>query len=134
MTIRSLDHINIYTKKLDETVRFYEKILGLKKGPRPAISIPGAWIYCNDVAVIHLMELEPKGQGTGVVDHVAMGAEDIQGFIQRAREAGLDYRVQDVPDFHIRQLFLRDPNGVQFELNFVNPADVEADIQAEVLA
>ena len=134
MTIRSLDHVNIYTRKLDETVRFYEKVLGLRKGERPAISIPGAWIYCGDVAIIHLMELDPQGQGTGVLDHVAMGAEDIVGLIQRARAEGLDYRIQDIPDFRIRQMFLRDPNGVKIELNFMNPADVEADIEAEILA
>jgi catechol 2,3-dioxygenase-like lactoylglutathione lyase family enzyme len=128
MAIRSLEHVNIFTTKLDETVRFYEHVLGLRKGPRPEIGVPGAWIYCGEQAIVHLIEMEPKGPGTGVVDHVALAAEDIVGIIKRAEADKLDYRLQDIPDFKIRQMFLHDPNGVKVELNFRAPADLAADV------
>jgi catechol 2,3-dioxygenase-like lactoylglutathione lyase family enzyme len=31
---------------------------------------------------------------------------------------GVAFRQNEVPDFHLRQLFLRDPDGIMIELNF----------------
>ena len=129
MTIKSLDHVNIVTPDLDETVRFYERFIGLRKGDRPNFSFPGAWLYCGDVPVVHLIGREPEGKGTGVVDHVAFGAEDIRGFVKRARKEKFDYEVRDVPGGHIRQMFVYDPNGVKIELNFLSPTDIKIDIK-----
>ena len=128
MTIKSLDHINIFTQELSETVRFYEEVLGLKNGDRPAFDFNGAWLYCGDKAIIHLVEGEPSGPGTGVVDHFALGAENIADVVRRAREERFEYEVRDVPGGKIRQVFLNDPNGVKVELNFFNPADVKAEL------
>lgn len=129
MTIRALEHVNIFTEKLDETVRFYEHVLGLHKGPRPEVGVPGAWIYCGDQAILHLVEAKPRADGTGVVDHVALAAEDIEGIIARAEDEKLKYRLQDIPDFKIRQMFLHDPNGVKVELNFRAAADLAAPVE-----
>ena len=128
MSIRSLDHVNIVTPDLDETVRFYERFIGLRNGERPNFTFPGAWLYCGDVPIIHLIGREPDGPGTGVVDHFALGAEDIVGVVRRAREQTLDYEVRDVPGGRVRQVFMHDPNGVKVELNFFSPADVKADL------
>ena len=129
MTIKSLDHVNIVTAQLDDTVRFYEKFLGLKKGDRPNFSFPGAWLYCGDVPIIHLIGREPEGPGTGVVDHVALGAEDLRGFVRRARKEKFEYEIKDVPGGRIRQMFIYDPNGVKIELNFLSPADIALDLK-----
>src|SRR5262249_16282764 len=45
MNIGVLDHYNVSTRKLGETIRFYEDVLGMKNGPRPPFNFPGAWIY-----------------------------------------------------------------------------------------
>ena len=45
MTVGVLDHFNIRTRKLADTVRFYEDVLGLEKGDRPNFAFPGAWMY-----------------------------------------------------------------------------------------
>ena len=36
MSVGVLDHYNVSTRKLNETVRFYEDVLGFMNGPRPA--------------------------------------------------------------------------------------------------
>ena len=38
MSVGVLDHYNVSTRKLDETVRFYQDVLGLVNGPRPPSS------------------------------------------------------------------------------------------------
>jgi hypothetical protein len=40
MSVGVLDHYNVSTRKLGETVRFYEDVLGLKNGPRPPFDFP----------------------------------------------------------------------------------------------
>lgn len=42
MSVGVLDHYNVSTRKLDETVRFYEDVLGFVNGPRPPFDFPGA--------------------------------------------------------------------------------------------
>jgi hypothetical protein len=39
MTVGVLDHYNVSTRKLEETVNFYENVLGFTNGPQPA-SLP----------------------------------------------------------------------------------------------
>ena len=45
MSVGMLDHYNVSTRELDETVHFYEKVLGFTNGPRPPFNFPGAWLY-----------------------------------------------------------------------------------------
>ena len=54
-----LDHFNIRTRKLADTVRFYEDVLGLEKGDRPNFAFPGAWMYSEGKAVVHLVDISP---------------------------------------------------------------------------
>ena len=48
-----LDHVNITTTRLHQSVEFYT-ILGLRDGFRPDFEFDGAWMYCGDRAVVHL--------------------------------------------------------------------------------
>ena len=37
MSVGVLDHYNVSTRKLDETVRFYEDVLGFREWSAPAV-------------------------------------------------------------------------------------------------
>ena len=41
MGVTVLHHYNIVTDKIDESVKFYEDVIGLKKGERPELPDPG---------------------------------------------------------------------------------------------
>ncbi len=75
MSVGVLDHFNIRTRNLADTVRFYEDVLGLEKGPRPNFAFPGAWMYSEGKAVVHLVDIsktdEAQKPDSGVVHHVA---------------------------------------------------------------
>ena len=54
--LTALDHVNIRTARVDALAAFYCDVLGLARGPRPSFSFGGAWLYCGEGAVVHLVE------------------------------------------------------------------------------
>ena len=110
------------TRKLDETVHFYESVLGFTNGPRPPFNFPGAWLYSSGRPVLHLNDISQteKQQRTdsGVIDHVAFGCRGFEAAKRHLSEKGVPYQVNQVPNSARWQIFLRDPNNVEIELNF----------------
>ncbi|MGH6674159.1 MAG: VOC family protein [Xanthobacteraceae bacterium] len=117
-----LDHYNVSTRKLQETVRFYEDVLGLKDGPRPPFDFPGAWLYSAGHPVLHLNDISQTGKeqrpDSGVIDHVAFGSRGFEAMKKHLSGKGVAHRVNLVPNSTRAQIFLRDPNNVEIELNF----------------
>jgi catechol 2,3-dioxygenase-like lactoylglutathione lyase family enzyme len=123
MTVKALDHYTIMTADLDGSVAFYTEILGLAEGPRPAFDAPGAWLYCDDRPVVHLITGGTgKGSGTGAIDHVAFRASGLADYIARLNERDISFRERDVPGQPLHQLFLADPDGITIEINFRDEA------------
>ena len=75
MAVGVLDHYNVSTRKLEETVHFYENVLGFTNGPRPPFNFPGAWLYSSGHPVLHLNDISQTEKqqrfDLGVTDHVA---------------------------------------------------------------
>ncbi|MBH61356.1 MAG: glyoxalase [Alphaproteobacteria bacterium] len=119
MAITALNHVNIVTEDLEATRKFYADVIGLIDGDRPSFQFPGAWLYIDDEAVIHLVGVvdQPEG-GTGTIDHVAFEAKGINDMIEILERREIPFHLRDVPGREIRQVFLHDPNGVKIELNF----------------
>jgi catechol 2,3-dioxygenase-like lactoylglutathione lyase family enzyme len=122
MSVGVLDHFNIRTRNLADTVRFYEDVLGLEKGPRPDFAFPGAWMYSEGKAVVHLVDIsrtdEPQKPDSGVVHHVAFVSRGFADMKQRLESAGFKYDARQVPGGELWQIFVDDPNGVMIELNY----------------
>jgi catechol 2,3-dioxygenase-like lactoylglutathione lyase family enzyme len=120
MTIRAIDHINIGTDRLAETTAFFRDVLGLAEGWRPDFPFGGAWLYAGHTAVVHLVDLaDAKAPSSAAaLDHFAFRIDDLDAMVRRLDVAGVAYRIGDVPGAPIRQIFLRDPNGVTIELNY----------------
>lgn len=134
MAITALNHVNIVTDDLDATRRFYADVIGLIDGDRPSFQFPGAWLYCGDEAVIHLVGVDDQpDQGTGTIDHVAFEANGISDMIAFLEGREIAFNVRDVPGREVRQVFLHDPNGVKIELNFRGNEVVKARAAAGAL-
>ncbi|MDB5579037.1 MAG: glyoxalase [Bradyrhizobium sp.] len=141
MSVGVLDHFNIRTRKLADTVRFYEDILGLEKGARPDFAFPGAWMYSEGKAVVHLVDIskteEPQKPDSGVVHHVAFISRGFADMQKRLEGKGFKYDSRQVPGGDLWQIFVDDPNGVMIELNYEAakeqgsaPAEVREDMAA----
>jgi catechol 2,3-dioxygenase-like lactoylglutathione lyase family enzyme len=117
-----LDHYNVSTRNLDETVQFYENVLGFTNGPRPAFNFPGAWLYSAGHPVLHLNDISQTDRqqrpDSGVIDHVAFSSRGFETIKQHLTSKGVLFRVNQVPSSTRWQIFLRDPNNVEIELNF----------------
>jgi catechol 2,3-dioxygenase-like lactoylglutathione lyase family enzyme len=122
MSVGLLDHFNIRTRKLGETVRFYEDVLGLQKGDRPDFAFPGAWMYSEGKPVVHLVDISPTDEqqkpDSGVVHHVAFASQGFAAMKQRLQSKGMAFDSRQVPGGDLWQIFVNDPNGVMIELNY----------------
>ena len=55
---------------------------------------------------------------SGVIDHAAFGCRGFQAMKQHLTGKGVPHHVNQVPNSTRWQIFLRDPNNVEIELNF----------------
>jgi catechol 2,3-dioxygenase-like lactoylglutathione lyase family enzyme len=122
MSVGVLDHYNVSTRNLRDTVRFYEEVLGLVNGPRPPFDFPGAWLYSEGHPVLHLNDISPTDKpqrpDSGVIDHIAFGSRGFEAMKQHLARKGVPFRANEVPNSTRRQIFVTDPNNVLIELNF----------------
>jgi catechol 2,3-dioxygenase-like lactoylglutathione lyase family enzyme len=121
MPLRHLNHVNIRTGKLAEMQAFYTDVLGLVSGPRPGFSFGGAWMYCEGLPVVHLVQVEvtPSAPGANLrLEHFAFAAEDMPGFLEHLGKLGIPYTTSDPPGFPIRQVHIYDPDGNHIHVDF----------------
>ena len=122
MSVGVLDHFNIRTRRLADTVRFYEDVLGLEKGARPNFAFPGAWMYSEGKAVVHLVDIsstdEAQKPDSGVVHHVAFVSRGFDAMKTRLSSKHMPFDARQVPGGDLWQIFVNDPNGVMIELNY----------------
>jgi len=119
MNIQRLDHVNLRTNRLEEMAGWYEKYLGLKRGPRPDFGFGGAWLYAGDHPVVHLVEIdrecasvEPK------IEHFAFAATGYAAFLERLDADGIKPRIVELPDLPIIQVNVADCDGNHIHVDF----------------
>jgi catechol 2,3-dioxygenase-like lactoylglutathione lyase family enzyme len=129
MRVNRLDHVNIQTRQLGETVRFYADVLDLvaRNPPPPLDPAEVQWMYDGDErAIFHLstpgslnaIDDVNIGRDTGAVHHVALDCSGHDSMVARLEQLGLDHRLNHVQAIDLKQIFVRDPNGVLLELNY----------------
>lgn len=132
MAVTGLDHINIDTACPERTIAFYSDILGLEDRPadRPDFGFPGAWLWLDQRAVVHLNFLEEEPERatgapnltgafnpTGAFNHIAFEGSGFDATCALLDKNGLDYRTSERAEIDLKQIFVRDPNGVRVEIN-----------------
>ena len=137
MPIELLHHFTIRCRDMARTKDFYRDVLGFEAGARPAFPFAGYWLYCGDQPAVHLVEhddptaigsvvgligkelaMQPVGERTGAVDHIAFSGTNRKEVSDRLDRLGIAYTYNPVPGGQLHQLFVRDPDGVILELNF----------------
>ena len=131
MPLTKLEHYLVLTDDIDATRDFYVQALGMHVGFRPPLDFLGHWVYVGDTPCIHIADwktysahsneqgipVSVRAEGTGPVDHIAFNAVDYDEIVGRLERYGVPAQRNDPPGGLLRQLFLRDPNGVKIEIN-----------------
>lgn len=135
VTILRPDHFTIVTDDLLVTEDFYTKLLGFSVGPRPEFKFPGLWLYANDAAILHVMQVdEMPNPRKGVLDHMAFRGEDVNALLRKLKTEGLKYRIVRTPDpWDQWQVFFEDPNGAVVEVDFDGQEILEPEHQPSPL-
>jgi catechol 2,3-dioxygenase-like lactoylglutathione lyase family enzyme len=121
MRVTALDHVNIRTRDIKSSARFYVEQVGLeaRDGPAPMSPDQVQWLYdCNGRPIIHLFTFDCAPGPTGPIHHVALNCSGKAELIARLTKYGTAFEVNEVPSIGLTQIFTRDPHGVLLELNF----------------
>jgi catechol 2,3-dioxygenase-like lactoylglutathione lyase family enzyme len=131
MQIGQLEHVNLRTPDLARAVAWYERVLGMKQGPKPKLSFPFAWMYSGEKPTVHIVELktiEPIHNPT--LEHFAFSAKGLNSFLENCKREGVAFDVIQVPGVNI-QVNVHDPDGNHIHIDF---EDAEAkDVPAGVI-
>jgi len=133
MPVTALNHYLIVSKNLERSKKFYQEVLGLDVAERPDFGFPGYWLKTGDNICVHLasqapnkirdqflLKKHPRGtNGSGSVDHIAFLAQDPEGVRTRIQKNKVDMHFRSFPDAKLFQIFLKDPDDVTIELNFL---------------
>jgi catechol 2,3-dioxygenase-like lactoylglutathione lyase family enzyme len=118
--LKRLDHVNIYTAGVARLVDWYGRVLGLPAGDRPAFPFPGAWLYCGDVAAVHLIgvEKQPERAASLQLEHFAFTAVGLKDFVARLEREQVPYFVRWYPGGTMLQINVHDPDGNHIHVDF----------------
>jgi catechol 2,3-dioxygenase-like lactoylglutathione lyase family enzyme len=132
MPLTRLEHYLVLSDDIHRTRDFYCDVLGMTEGFRPQLDFPGFWLYVGDTPCIHIAEwqtyavwtkqagipVSTKAPATGPVDHIAFNATNFSEMRARLESRKLTWSENSLDDIGMKQMFLRDPNGVPIEINF----------------
>jgi catechol 2,3-dioxygenase-like lactoylglutathione lyase family enzyme len=142
--ITELNHFLLVSKDLKRTKDFYCKVLGFEIAKeRPDFGFPGYWLKAGDAICVHLasqdpnqirdkflLKKHPRGtSGSGSVDHIAFLAKDAPKVRERIQKNKIEMHYRSFPDAKpaLFQIFLKDPDDVTIELNFLGEKIKEDD-------
>lgn len=117
--IEGLNHFTVIAEDYEKTLAFYTRLVGLQNGPRPDLGFPGAWLYADGRAIVHVYADRPvPAQRAGVIDHIAFSARGLKQVKERFDAEGTPYELRRQRGAGTWQLFCNDPNGARVELDF----------------
>ena len=136
MPITELNHFLLVSKDLERTKDFYCRVLGMEVDrQRPDFGFPGYWLKAGGETCVHLasqdpneirdqflLKKHPRGTtGSGSVDHIAFLAKNAGEVRERIRKNNVEMHFRSFPDAKppLFQIFLKDPDDVTIELNFL---------------
>jgi len=145
MPITELNHFLLVAKDLERTKNFYRKVLGLELAERPDFGFPGYWLKAGEDICVHLasqapnrirdqflLKKHPKGTtGSGAVDHIAFVARNPREVRSRIQKNRVEMHYRSFPEAKLFQIFLKDPDDVTIELNFLGEVIDEKEWKGE---
>ncbi|XP_057967161.1 glyoxylase I 4 [Malania oleifera] len=122
--LTSLNHISLVCRSVQESIDFYQNVLGFVPIRRPgSFDFDGAWLFSYGMG-IHLLQSEhpetmPKKSGINPKDnHISFQCENMGAVEKKLKEMGIHHvraRVEE-GGVYVDQLFFHDPDGFMIEI------------------
>lgn len=116
LSVLELNHVALYVRDLEASVRFYGEVLGLPPLAHPAFPFPVAWFALGSQELHLITDTQNQDKERHSL-HVALLVEDAAASAKLLRERGVaDLRGPVLRPDGAAQVFLRDPDGYLLEL------------------
>jgi lactoylglutathione lyase len=118
-----MEHVGIMVKDMDESLAFYQNILGLELRQRVFLNdtVELAFLYFPEQpsAEVELVYTGGTIENEGIVNHLAFRVENIEAELVRFKEAGVklvDEEPRSILNDTVKIAFFQGPNGEKLEL------------------
>lgn len=124
LPLTSLNHISLLCKSVEDSINFYENVLGFVPINRPrSFDFDGAWMFNYGVG-IHLLQIKnpedlPKKSEINPRDnHLSFQCESMQVVEMKLQDMEIKYAKRRVEEggLYVDQLFIHDPDGFMIEI------------------
>lgn len=121
MVIRGIQHIGIDTENIEESIRFYTKVLGLEMLERADLGEDQAvYIKINEDSVLELFVSGfKKGrlENTAGIRHMAFMVDELEAWHQRLKAEGVEIILEpvEIKEIHKKVMLFQAPDDVVIE-------------------
>jgi catechol 2,3-dioxygenase-like lactoylglutathione lyase family enzyme len=127
------NHVSISAIDLDESIAFYENLLGLERIPTYTFAFPTQYMRLGGLQ-LHIFE---RPTDAPIYHHIALNVDDFEATYLRVQEldildTGAFYSsIYELPDGSV-QLYIRDPAGNLVEIDWPDVTTLDAEVFGEL--
>jgi YD repeat-containing protein len=126
-----LNHVSIRARRLEESVRFYERLLGMERIPTYDFGQPTQYLRVGNLQ-LHIFERGDPSEDAPRHQHFAVDVDDFEATFLLALDLGvLDDTFGDplveLPDGSV-QMYVRDPAGNLVEVNWPDVTSLDQSV------
>ena len=120
----SFNHIALSVKDVNESIKFYQKVLQLEEVENTASDSTTRWLSLNEGKQLHLIPRPNADIRINKAVHFALSTSDLENVISELQKLNIEFfdwkgapnRVYVRKD-GIKQIYFQDPNGYWIEIN-----------------
>jgi len=134
MRATRLTHVSIHAYDLEESMRFYVDVLGMRRVPSPDFAQRVEWLELGDQQ-LHLFLSDGPAPAN---HHIGLDVDDFEAAYRMASERGMfdgdafGAEVRELVDGAV-QMYLRDPAGNLVEINWPDVSTLDRSVVTNIV-
>ena len=134
MRATGFTHVSIHAYDLEESLRFYVEVLGMRRVPSPDFAQQVEWLELGDQQ-LHLFHSEDPAPR---IHHIGLDVDDFEAVYRIAVDRGLfdgdafGAAVRELNDGAV-QMYLRDPAGNLVEVNWPDASTLDRSVVTDIM-
>uniref|UniRef100_A0A1J3CWH3 Metallothiol transferase FosB n=1 Tax=Noccaea caerulescens TaxID=107243 RepID=A0A1J3CWH3_NOCCA len=122
--LKSLNHISLLCRSVEESMSFYQNVLGFLPIRRPgSFDFDGAWLFGHGIGIHLLQSPEPekllkKTEINPKDNHISFQCESMEAVEKKLKEMEMEHvrAVVEEGGIQVDQVFFHDPDGFMIEI------------------